>query len=416
MIAPNTARVVSSILFLALLAGCEAPEVVPREPALVQGGGVAAGGPRAEQLKQVEERKAELEGLENPVGILASLGSLYYENGRYPEAIDWYRQAIEKAAPALEAFDALAGEVGDREPYAGELPGICASRAEAKGFERSVNVAEGLRREGPPERALACYRAALQPVAAAYARRGSSWAVLEQVERGLADIDRALQIAPDMAEANFLYGAVVFNNRQGGPGKSVGEKAVKAWQHFLELAPDHPRAAQVRGALDSMMNLSGLPAGHPPMDAAAAAAARQGGKVPGGAPQGSAEPAPALVAGLPPALVEVVKLLMKGRPADAIAICDQFLAMAPAHGAAMSLKAQALAGDEARAKEAMELAAAALDLGPNARAQQVLGTLHERRGDLEAAGNHYREAQKADPAYATAAGVDARLERLAGGK
>ncbi|MFL5298745.1 MAG: hypothetical protein ACJ79R_00190, partial [Anaeromyxobacteraceae bacterium] len=63
--------------------------------------------PRA-LLERVEGLKAAIRDRPKTPDILLALGNLYLQNGRPLDAIDWYRQALEQAAPALARLDALA--------------------------------------------------------------------------------------------------------------------------------------------------------------------------------------------------------------------------------------------------------------------------------------------------------------------
>src|SRR5574341_900317 len=61
-------------------------------------------------LAAVDAMKAELAGREKPLEILLALGNLYYDNGRYLDAIDEYRQALALAEPGLASLEALPRE------------------------------------------------------------------------------------------------------------------------------------------------------------------------------------------------------------------------------------------------------------------------------------------------------------------
>ncbi len=376
MITPRSLGHLVLVLSFAGLWACEAPEVYPRQPQLVRGSDPReASGPGATLLRQVEAVKEKLGQGSKPVGILVALGNLYYENGRYPEAIDWYRQAIEAARPALEAYRAL-GE-GPR----GEAPKACETRADASSFEKAVARAKALAASGDARRARACYARALRLVAGAMARRGSAWAVLDQPERGVAELDQALVLTPDDPEALFYYGAVVFNARKDDPNLDV-HRAVERWKRFLELVPDHPRAAQVRSALETLEGeLAPAPGATSP------------------------EPPAAVQAGLPPALAQASRLLWAKSWQAALDLCERFLQVAPTHGTALALKAQALLG-LGQPEAAKEVAEAALEVGPNVRAEEVLARYYETVAkDPAAAQAHYQAMQKIDPAYAAAVGV-----------
>src|SRR3989442_7687519 len=53
-------------------------------------------------LALVDKMGGQIQGRPKSFEVLAALGNLYYENGRYLDAVDSYRQALELADP-LEA-------------------------------------------------------------------------------------------------------------------------------------------------------------------------------------------------------------------------------------------------------------------------------------------------------------------------
>src|SRR4051812_17874890 len=58
-------------------------------------------------LAEVDRLKDQVKSKPKSFEVLCALGNLYYENGRYLEAVDAFREAEELARPALAQQDAL---------------------------------------------------------------------------------------------------------------------------------------------------------------------------------------------------------------------------------------------------------------------------------------------------------------------
>src|SRR5471030_902443 len=78
------------------------------EPAAAKdaGGAIDPSDPKV-LLAEVDRLKDQLKDKPKTFEVLAALGNLYYENGRYLEAVNSLRQAEELAAPAEAARDQL---------------------------------------------------------------------------------------------------------------------------------------------------------------------------------------------------------------------------------------------------------------------------------------------------------------------
>src|SRR5207244_6432612 len=73
-------------------------------------------------LAEVDRLKDQLKDKPKTFEILSALGNLYYDNGRYLEAVDAFRQAEDLAAP-VEADEAELRRRGVKP--AGDLPAEC---------------------------------------------------------------------------------------------------------------------------------------------------------------------------------------------------------------------------------------------------------------------------------------------------
>ncbi|MBI5494462.1 MAG: tetratricopeptide repeat protein [Deltaproteobacteria bacterium] len=104
--------------------------------------------------------------------------------------------------------------------------------------------------------------------------------------------EAALASVPNDVDALFFVGAIVLNARP--QDKDALKRAREAWEKFLELAPTHPRAAEIRSELEQVRKAErgeitlGRPeraaaeerAEAPPAGGTAPAAARKGTRVP----------------------------------------------------------------------------------------------------------------------------------------
>ena len=204
----------------------------------------------------------------------AALGNLYYENGRYLDAIDAYRLALEKAAP-IEA-ETLALEAKAVKPAA-DLPVDCRRAGTSYGLEEIGAAARKLAATDAPK-ALRCYREAIGASITARARRGNALYLVGQPDGALAEHRRVLQLEKDYPESLFFIGAIILEQSKGE--KAQLEEGKKWWRRLLEVAPQHPRAAIVRENLpkadklftpqpqEAAQNAGGgnLPPGHPSIE------------------------------------------------------------------------------------------------------------------------------------------------------
>src|SRR5437660_4461605 len=119
-------------------------------------------------LAEVDRLKDQLKDKPKTFEVLSALGNLYYENGRYLEAVDTFRQAEELAAPVEAEADALRAK--GVKPAA-DLPAECRRSGTEYGL---AQIAEAAKKLDPPHR-LRCYQVSLEMAEQDRARRGNSF-------------------------------------------------------------------------------------------------------------------------------------------------------------------------------------------------------------------------------------------------
>jgi len=367
-----------------------------------------------------------------PYEVMTALGNLYYENGRYLDAVDILRQAIEKATPIQAAADALRAR--GIKPAAA-LPAACLPRTPDVGQEQIAAAAKKLEPTDPAA-ALRCDDEAIASLNDVRARRADALYLIGQPDAALAEHQRVLARQPDAPESLFFVGAITLEQSNGDKAKL--EEGKKAWRRLLEVAPKHPRAALVRESLPKAEQLfapkaegarSGgaepaqLQPGHPSMAAASAqpgqgaAPAAQGGPTPEQVQNiadavGQTERTPELESGLDALLVQAEGDLDAGRFQQARDKMVRVMPMRPADPRTAADLGAAMAG-LGKLEMAERVLSRALAGDPQQpRALVEMGKLLAARGDKAGARAKFAAAQAADAKFAAAHGVDGALRRL----
>jgi tetratricopeptide (TPR) repeat protein len=257
---------------LSFAAAC-IPENEKKPPAFLaapDAGPRAATGTEAELAKdpkallaRVDALKTELEGRPRTFQINVALGTLYYDNGRYIEAIQYFRDALASAATAEQRLLALKAEPRLAGADAA-VPEACRvdvpdERAAAEGQKlRSLEtIAEQAQKleATDPAAAAACWSQALPSIALVHAKRGNSWYLIGNPDKAREDHEAALRLDENHPEALFFSGALQLELAKGDPVQLAAGK--KAWERLLAVAPDHARAALVRETLPRVDQIFG---------------------------------------------------------------------------------------------------------------------------------------------------------------
>src|SRR5437764_11412972 len=90
----------TALLLCGVLACSSKPETAASSPDANPPAAAAAPGDSKALLAQVDQLSEQFKDKPKTFEVLAALGNLYYENNRFLDAIDSYRQALERSAPA----------------------------------------------------------------------------------------------------------------------------------------------------------------------------------------------------------------------------------------------------------------------------------------------------------------------------
>jgi tetratricopeptide (TPR) repeat protein len=388
-------------------------------------------------LAAVDRMQDQLKNSPKTFEVLSALGNLYYENGRYLDAVDSFRQAlaisdpIEKRAQELRATKVKAAQ---------DLPLECRRSGTSYGLTQIAQAARKL--DAPHE--LRCLESSLQPAIEARARRGDALYLSGSPDGALAEHRRVLAESPDYPESLFFVGAILLEQSRGEKAKL--EEGKSYWRRLLAVAPDSPRAPIVKDSLPRADEIfapkrevaqdalpqghpdisSQLPAGHPSVGGSASNApmAHRGAtpeERPDVSPQelqavaeaaANTERTPELEKGLDELTSQAETLLDQGKYQEARDSIVRVMPMRPDDARTAAVLGGAMRG-LGRQEMAERTLSRALQLDPRQpRALYEMGRLLAARGDTAGAADKLRAAEAADPKFAQAHGISQDLARL----
>jgi tetratricopeptide (TPR) repeat protein len=428
----RSAAAAACILALA----CSRKEPPPAAAAPGPLANVDASDPKA-LLAAVDQLQGQLKDKPKTFEVLSALGNLYYENGRYLDAVDSLRQALAISAP----FEARAQELRERNVKpAKDLPLSCRRSGQGYGLEQIAQAARKL----DPENERRCLDSALQMAVEARARRGDALYLVGNPDGALAEHRQVLAELPDYPESLFFMGAILLEQSRGDKAKL--EEGKKYWRRLLAVAPDSPRAPLVKDSLpraDEIFSpkaqaaggslppghpdVSGqLPAGHPPVAGSASDApmAHRGAtpeERPDVSPQElqavaeaarNTERTPELERGLDQLTAQAEALLDQGKYQEARDAIVRVMPMRPDDARTAAAMGGAMRG-LGREQMAERVLSRALQLDPKQpRALYEMGKLLAARGDKSGAAEKMRAVQATDPEFARSHGIAQELAKL----
>ena len=256
-----------AMVFLFAVACSRSQSAAPRDADAGSAANLDANDPKA--LLAAVDRMHEQQLRDSPktFEVLSALGNLYFENGRYLDAVDSLRLALAISDP----FEKRAQELrANKVKAAKELPLECRGSGPTYGLEQIAKAASKLDRA----RELRCLDSSLQPAIDARARRGDALYLVGNPDAALAEHRRVLAESPDYPESLFFVGAIVLEESRGDKAKL--EEGKKYWRWLLAVAPDSPRAPIVKESLPRAEQIFApkrdvaqgpLPPGHPDIGA-----------------------------------------------------------------------------------------------------------------------------------------------------
>src|SRR5438270_3116566 len=421
-----------AILFLGATMACSSKPSSTAAPA--DAGSLPAPGEPVDSkalLAQVDQLSGQFKDKPKTFEVLAALGNLYYENNRFLDAIDSYRQALELSAPAESQAQDLR-KAGTKP--AKDLPLECRRSGPGYGLAQIVAAAGSL----DPPRRLRCLDAMVDMAVAIRAKRGDALYLAGNPDGALAEHRKVLSESPDHPESLFFLGAVTLEQSRGDKKKL--EEGKSYWKRLLAVAPDHPRADLVRKSLphaDEMFAArpkadaaaSALPPGHPMPDGRPAVAGNDPASpmAHSGAPSDRVDPnaiaavadavknterTPELEQGLDKLTSQAEQYLDQDKFQEARDAIVRVMPMRPGDARTAAILGGAMRG-LGRTDMAERTLSVALRNDPRQpRALYEMGRLRASRGDKAGAGESFRALQAADPQFARAHGVAEQLARL----
>jgi tetratricopeptide (TPR) repeat protein len=214
-------------------------------------------------LEKLDSMKDELKNRPKTAEIEYALGNLYYENGRYPDAIDEYRHLLERAkAPLARYLEARKHPHKTLTPEQAGCP-----EASHPSYEQLIAIADSKAGAGDYSAAVTCYEGALLPIVVAKARRANAFFLIGNPDRAAQEHREVLAIEPEFSDSLFFLGAILYETGDGDLAKL--QQAADAWKRYLATGPDPDRAKMVKENL-AKLDVALRNGGHLPLDPVAA--------------------------------------------------------------------------------------------------------------------------------------------------
>jgi tetratricopeptide (TPR) repeat protein len=195
-----------------------------------------------ELLAKIDAMKEELKARPRTLEIRVALGNLYYDNGRYLDAVDSYREAMEVAQPAWKKLESLPA-AARKETLPEPVRRAC-TRGPERDFEALSQAAEAHTGKGELAAAGHCWRQALLPALAAQARRGNAFFLVGNPTQAMAEHEQVLSREPDYPESLFYLGAILFDT--AGEDVEKFKRARVLWQRLQQVDPKSPNMQVVK--------------------------------------------------------------------------------------------------------------------------------------------------------------------------
>jgi tetratricopeptide (TPR) repeat protein len=194
-------------------------------------------------LRQLDSTP-DLERRQKTFEVADAMGRLYYGNARYPEAVKYLTQAVQKLEPARKQWIAY-----QRRLHASSrLPskeGVCPEEPGGP-LDRRVESARQRLQANKPGGA-ACLRQALESAIETGERLANALFLTGDSARALVQYERVLEISPDRPDSLYGHASILFDAK--GDDLSALRRAKSDWESYLKTNPTGSRALQAKALL-----------------------------------------------------------------------------------------------------------------------------------------------------------------------
>ena len=410
-------------------AGLSAPkgELPPGHPHV--GSGNAP--PSAQELLRQLDGQPDLKSRDKTFEVAAALAKLYFSNARYLDSTEYFRQALEKAAPVRSYYLDQAERVGAlRRPnrdLASELTRIHDVLAKLQG-KSAAELGCKLSSDSAVEAvflkakslkggdALACAREALRPVVEAQSLYATALYLSGDAKAALREHERVLEVSPAEEESLYGYAGTLWDSKPDDAALK-GARAVLA----LELAWN-PQGLHASGAKKLAAHLktvadAGGPAAYRAHHLAPAAVAGAGTASGPGMPAPlskdvveavqNTEMTPEMVKGLEGLVGTAEEHLAHQRYQDALDAYKRVIPFQPNNGRARAGMAWALVGLN---RQPMAERIWSVAVQSDAAAVDHLGDALAQKGDRAGAVTLWKKLVASAPAYAASSGLQKKAQ------
>jgi tetratricopeptide (TPR) repeat protein len=201
--------------------------------------------PTAADLVQKLDSTAGLKEKDKPFEIAASLGRLYFAQGRYSDAQLFYKQALTTAEDARTLYLAQRRAVGPKSLPVPASVG-CEPKADSA-LAQQLEKIRGLVALKNTPAAVSCLRAALLPVMDVEVMYGNTQFLMGDAAAATLTFTRALETFESNAEARYSRAAVTLD-AFGDDVLALG-RAKADFERFLQDAPRSPHASNAKRLL-----------------------------------------------------------------------------------------------------------------------------------------------------------------------
>lgn len=213
--------------------------------------------PSADELIQKLDQTAGLKDRDKPFEIAASLGRLYFGQGRYADAQVFYAQALKQTDEPRALYVAQKKLAGNK-----PLPAPATVGCEPVADATLVKLLEKAKAQAAAKNApgaVSCLKAALAPVMEVDVMYGNAQFLLGDAAGAVATYTRALDTFESNADARYARAAVTLDT-YGDDLAALG-RAKADFEKFLADVPTSPRAANAKRLLartDEALKAGGL--------------------------------------------------------------------------------------------------------------------------------------------------------------